>query len=329
MRRATTPRDARRDRGTSPLPNGRRRTRRPARAQASHRLEEPAHRVEAFLRSCASLGHPAELRRHAARPARRSAASPMSSTSRAWLSSPLVVSSSSATSLIASSNGQNVIPSPYGRHRPRAMDALVSMSSRKSRTSRDFPTPAVPSTVNSWHELSTTACSNASCKRRVRGRDRPSARESDCATRSAVDLRVASSSAVSPGCASRASRADVVSGSPVARSWRPLEIPPVNTGPVLTPIRTASWVSSSTVCQPSLNLLGRPRGPKRDRLRGRPGRPKMAVTASPVVVSIVPPWASTALVTSPNARVRNRLSTSGSSASPCSDRNAEMHVHEP
>lgn len=42
---------------------------------------------------------------------------------------------------IASLRGQKVIPSPYGRQRPRMIVAPPEWLSRNSSTSRDFPTP--------------------------------------------------------------------------------------------------------------------------------------------------------------------------------------------
>ena len=110
--------------------------------------------------------------------------------------------------------------------------------SRNSRTSRDFPTPATPSTVKSWQERSPTACSKASCSR-LRSRSRPTIGEasrlagpcavstscrsrhapcpSSATTASRSSRRAPSSIRISPGRASRLRCDDPCSGSPVVR----------------------------------------------------------------------------------------------------------------
>ena len=50
-------------------------------------------------------------------------------------------------SLTISAIGQNVMPSPYGRHRPPTTRASLRTPATNSRASRDLPTPAAPSTV--------------------------------------------------------------------------------------------------------------------------------------------------------------------------------------
>ena len=58
-----------------------------------------------------------------------------------------------------STRGQYVIPSPYGRQRPRRTSAESPTRSRKSATRRDLPIPAGPSSVKSRHVRSATASS--------------------------------------------------------------------------------------------------------------------------------------------------------------------------
>ena len=64
------------------------------------------------------------------------------------ISSGASKSSRPAASFTTSPTGKNVIPSPYGRQRPRRTVASPS-DPRNSSTSRDLPTPGVPRTVNS------------------------------------------------------------------------------------------------------------------------------------------------------------------------------------
>ena len=59
-----------------------------------------------------------------------------------------------AASRTISRSGQNVMPSPYGRQRPRRIVARCSRSASSSRTRRLFPTPASPRTVASMHRRS-------------------------------------------------------------------------------------------------------------------------------------------------------------------------------
>ena len=53
-----------------------------------------------------------------------------------------------ATLRSISATGQNVIPSPYGRHCPTSTLASAAAPAASSATSRDLPTPAAPITVN-------------------------------------------------------------------------------------------------------------------------------------------------------------------------------------
>ena len=105
--------------------------------------------------------------------------------SLARFSSDEAASSMPAASRTASRTGQYVIPSPYGRHRPRATSAPSATSSTNSRTRRDFPTPGAPMIVKSWQDLSPSACSNASWRRR-RSRFAPDHRRIEATT--GVDL---------------------------------------------------------------------------------------------------------------------------------------------
>ncbi len=52
----------------------------------------------------------------------------------------------SAARRTISTSGQNVIPLPYGRQRPRTTYASDATDARNSRVRRDFPTPASPMT---------------------------------------------------------------------------------------------------------------------------------------------------------------------------------------
>ena len=172
----------------------------------------------------------------------------MSSTSRARFSSPDAVSSSSATSLIASSSGQNVIPSPYGRQRPRATVALCSDVLEKLP---DEPRLPDSGRAENGEELAGVVADRllervvqasplaVATDHRRREATAPALRRSGGPAGRLVE---ASSLPVPPRWASRA---DVVSGSPVARSWSPAASPPVTTAPVLTPIRTSSRAGQS------------------------------------------------------------------------------------
>ena len=74
-----------------------------------------------------------------------------------------------AASRSASLSAQYVIASPYGRQRPWSTVATPSTPSANSRTRRDLPTPACPSSVNRWSACSATALSNAPARRRADG----------------------------------------------------------------------------------------------------------------------------------------------------------------
>ena len=73
-----------------------------------------------------------------------------------------VVSSSPIASRSTSAIGQNVMPSPYGRQRPRRTRAVSPTEVTTSCVSRDLPTPAWPMTVTRRHVEPAAASSNAS-----------------------------------------------------------------------------------------------------------------------------------------------------------------------
>ena len=143
MRPRTGARRARPGRGTSPRPTGCRR-RRP-RAAAPPR---PAP---------ASCGTP-----------RRSPppTSPPPSRPSSERIATAAASSAGRTSscFSTSTTGQYVIPSPYGRQRPRT--TVASMEARASAASRDLPTPASPTTVTSSQRCSDRTRSHASSQDR-------------------------------------------------------------------------------------------------------------------------------------------------------------------
>ncbi len=129
-------------------------------------------------------------------PSRDATRSPSGDTARRLLSRERfsageAVSSSSTTSRTASRTGQYEIPSPYGRHRPRATTAPGGADETNSCTRRDFPTPGPPRMVKSWHDRSPSACSNASWSRRS-SRLRPTigaSKRDDCTAPDRLDRR--------------------------------------------------------------------------------------------------------------------------------------------
>ncbi len=101
------------------------------------------------------------------RPGRRPTA-PRPRASAAILATPrraVVVARCPAAARTISPIGQNVMPSPYGRHRPRTTSASVATGRANSRMSRDFPTPASPTTVTSRAARWPSASSSASRRR--------------------------------------------------------------------------------------------------------------------------------------------------------------------
>ena len=152
-------------------------------------------------------------------------------------------------------------------------DRAPSSPSRNSWARRDFPTPAAPSTVNSWHErfssASPTRLAGAAarapgrpsrpCERRDGGsrryghepvsRDRCRLALQRRAARAASTIdrvarraaRVSAPIRISPGRAACSSRAVTLTASPVASR----SCVPVTTSPVLTPIRSSSDVPYS------------------------------------------------------------------------------------
>src|SRR6266516_4873989 len=76
-------------------------------------------------------------------------------------SSGEVASSRPMASRSASATGQNVMPSPYGRQRPRSTRARSPSDVTISWVSRDLPTPAWPMTVTRRQAEPLTASWNA------------------------------------------------------------------------------------------------------------------------------------------------------------------------
>ena len=73
---------------------------------------------------------------------------------------------SSSSCFSTSTTGQYVIPSPYGRHRPRT--TVASTEAKTSATSRDLPTPASPTTVTSSQQpVDTSALRRRSDQRQL------------------------------------------------------------------------------------------------------------------------------------------------------------------
>ena len=77
-----------------------------------------------------------------------------------------------AASRTTSPSGQNVIPSPYGRQRPRATRATSEAREANSRMSRDLPTPASPTSVTS-RALPVLVAVSSSVERRDISASRP------------------------------------------------------------------------------------------------------------------------------------------------------------
>ena len=204
------------------------------------------------------------------------------------------------------------MPSPYGRQRPRTTFASTEPSA--SSTSRDFPTPASPTIVTSSQRRSDRASSTAS-RTRASSRSRPtnaavcrrspasrtptsrkagtgcllpfrsSASTGSTSTESRTSSKVAWPSSTVPGFAACSSLAATFTASPVASR----SSVPVTTSPVMTPIRA---------CRPSSGSASRistaARRARSASSSWTTGRPKTAITASPMNFSTVPPWRSTA-----------------------------------
>ena len=217
-----------------------------------------------------------------------------------------------------------MMPSPYGRHRPRSIRPSASPE-RNSSTRRDLPAPADPSTVNSWQSRSETARSNA-CSSSTRSRVRPTIgasrwrvrigesdatwRSRNASTGSALALQRRAARPARrrrhPGRDGRSARR---SGSRRARptigdarrcsSCRRSAAgprPTPRTSPVVSPMRRGHLDAPSP--------LRTPRGARRISTAARTARsassswtwgiPKTATTASPMNFSTRPPWRSTA-----------------------------------
>ena len=118
------------------------------------------------------------------------ASTTLSATNRAWSTPastaailPRAISCGSASVSPAacpttSATGQNVIPSPYERHRPCSTRERSSAVRRNSSTRRDFPIPGGPRTVKSWHRRSATTRSKV-CWSRTLSRSRSTSGESN------------------------------------------------------------------------------------------------------------------------------------------------------
>ena len=204
-----------------------------------------------------------------------------------------------------------MIPSPYGRQRPRTTRASIAASA--SATSRDLPTPASPTTVTSSQRDCACARSHASrsAPARARGRRTASAwlrsgasstetsrnagtgsdfpfnvsgSTGSATTASWTSACVASPINTSPGAAACSNRAATFTASPVTRR----SAVPVTTSPVFTPIRPRIPERRQRVA----HLHRRPASPQRIVLVRR-GTPNTAITASPMNFSTVPPCDST------------------------------------
>ncbi len=210
-----------------------------------------------------------------------------------------------------STTGQYVMPSPYGRQRPRTTRA--SMRSSASATRRDLPTPASPITVTSSQReavsvrshVSRSACSSCprptngqacersgaprtvSSRKAGTGSDFPfnvSGSTGSTATASRTSASVGSPTSTSPGSAACSSRAATLTASPVASR----SSVPVTTSPVLTPIRP--WMPSSANAS---RISTAARHARSASSSCAVGTPNTAMTASPMNFSTVPPCDST------------------------------------
>ena len=177
---ATSPRCARSGRGSVGSPQWMSSNTTTSGRCARDRLEEPADRPEPLLGSGAGTDEPdqrgdASADEFRARPPReREAILSLASLGR------VEVARCPAACLTISTTGQNVIPSPYGRHRPRrtvARRRAVAGTPRRVATCRR---PADPRTVNSGSAVADRPRSKArrSCAQ-LGARARPSASRAD------------------------------------------------------------------------------------------------------------------------------------------------------
>ena len=216
---------------------------------------------------------PTSLRRRDRRPRRRATPGSCAAATCVDRRAPPSAVSGSAPSSCSSTSTTRPVGDPLAvREAAAAHDREPRRASRGTpRTSRDLPTPAVPSTVNSWQAaVATRSRPNASrswpssrsrptigasrrrrprCARRDRDepvrRHRlascPSARAARAAPPRPRRARARSVSApirISPGCAACSSRAATLTASPVASR----SSVPVTTSPVVTPIRSPSML---------------------------------------------------------------------------------------
>ena len=213
---------------------------------------------------------------------------------------------------------------PYGRHcaiATRASGARVSSRSRNSSRSRDLPVPAGAMTLtrNGRRSSSTRLAASSSCARSpvrpksgIRTRARVAARPASGSARSGARFPFATSSTAGPnakwpaaalavrephmidhGSASCCNRAAVFTASPVTRKSPELPSRVATTSPVFRPMRIGSRSPS----------FGSARTRSRScsaaaiaRTASSPcawGKPKTAMTASPMNFSSVPPCSAT------------------------------------
>ena len=239
-----------------------------------------------------------------------------------------------------STSGQYVMPSPYERHRPRRTSASAPTRSRKSATRRDFPMPAGPRRVKSWHVRSATASSKArqSLRRsrsrptsgavRLRaiggassttssrrnastGRDFPFSSSGSSAsawTASRTSASVSAPTRISPFGAACSRRAATLTASPVTRVS---PSPPTTTSPLLIPIR-----ASNSCAAIASRISAAARTARSASSSCETGMPKTAITASPTNFSTDPPWRSMIARRSSKYRRMRARSASGSVDSP-------------
>jgi hypothetical protein len=219
------------------------------------------------------------------------------------------------------------MPSPYDTHRPTTTLASCA-APRSSRASRDFPMPGGPTTVTSSQRRSARARASAACRalsspaRPTNGpligcvnagassssSTRRQAATAACLpftasggtgsarTASRTRANVSSPMRTSPGPAVCSSRAATLTASPVTSCCR-RSASPATTSPVFTPILTASGSrpsarSSALSRATALPISAAARTARSASSSWRRGRPKTAITASPMNFSTVPPCRS-------------------------------------
>ncbi len=266
--------------------------------------------------------------------ARRVAISGPSSTPSSRRASLRMPSSGGSSSTIPaadwriSRSGQYVMPSPYGRHRPRRIRARPATAARNSATRRLLPTPGGPTTIalagrRSAITRSNVACSaSSSATRPMRGADSGTtagSRSASIAMRRTAwtgsDLplaaiartgspvavwrtsrHVVSPTRISPAAAACSRRAAVFTASPVTRVCRAAGSP-ATTCPVWMPVRVAidtprSRTSSTFSPARASRISSAARTARTASSSWIVRRPKTAMIASPMNFSTVPPWRS-------------------------------------